>query len=51
MAWLTGYGGWSCYVHQCVLLALDGAELPCAGVYAFVERGGTIRKGDAIRIE
>lgn len=23
MAWLTGYDGWSFYVHQCVLLALD----------------------------
>ena len=25
MAWLTGYDGWSFYVHQCVLLALAGA--------------------------
>ncbi|HEX5079290.1 MAG TPA: ectoine hydrolase DoeA [Geminicoccaceae bacterium] len=24
MAWLTGYDGWSFYVHQCVLLARDG---------------------------
>jgi ectoine hydrolase len=24
MAWLTGYDGWSFYVHQCVLLAQDG---------------------------
>jgi ectoine hydrolase len=24
MAWLTGYDGWSFYVPQCVLLALDG---------------------------
>ena len=24
MAWLTGYDGWSFYVHQGVLLALDG---------------------------
>ncbi len=24
MAWLTGYDGWSFYVHQAVLLALDG---------------------------
>ena len=23
MAWLTGYDGWSFYVHQCVLLAMD----------------------------
>ena len=27
MAWLTGYDGWSFYVHQCVLLALDGAPV------------------------
>jgi ectoine hydrolase len=24
MSWLTGYDGWSFYVHQCVLLPLDG---------------------------
>lgn len=24
MHWLTGYDGWSFYVHQCVLVALDG---------------------------
>jgi ectoine hydrolase len=24
MAWLTGYDGWSFYVHQAVLLAMDG---------------------------
>ncbi|WP_024302584.1 ectoine hydrolase DoeA [Pseudogulbenkiania sp. MAI-1] len=24
MAWLTGYDGWSFYVHQCVLLAHEG---------------------------
>ena len=24
MAWLTGYDGWSFYVHQCVLLTLEG---------------------------
>ncbi|MCF8467056.1 MAG: ectoine hydrolase DoeA [Sneathiella sp.] len=24
MAWLTGYDGWSFYVHQCVLLTMDG---------------------------
>ncbi len=24
MAWLTGYDGWSFYVHQCVLLTHDG---------------------------
>lgn len=23
MAWLTGYDGWSFYVHQCVLISLD----------------------------
>ena len=27
MAWLTGYDGWSFYVHQCVLLAEDGAPV------------------------
>ena len=27
MAWLTGYDGWSFYVHQCVLLPLDDAPL------------------------
>ena len=24
MAWLTGYDGWSFYVHQCVVLSHDG---------------------------
>jgi ectoine hydrolase len=24
MHWLTGYDGWSFYVHQCVLVAMDG---------------------------
>jgi ectoine hydrolase len=27
MAWLTGYDGWSFYVHQCVLLAPDGLPI------------------------
>jgi len=27
MAWLTGYDGWSFYVHQCVLLGPDGAPV------------------------
>ena len=27
MAWLTGYDGWSFYVHQCVLVALDGEPM------------------------
>jgi ectoine hydrolase len=27
MAWLTGYDGWSFYVHQCVLLAPEGEPL------------------------
>src|SRR5687767_15002654 len=27
MAWLTGYDGWSFYVHQCVLLADDGEPI------------------------
>lgn len=27
MAWLTGYDGWSFYVHQCVVLSLEDAPL------------------------
>ena len=27
MAWLTGYDGWSFYVHQCVLLTQDGEPI------------------------
>ena len=27
MAWLTGYDGWSFYVHQCVVLGLEGEPL------------------------
>ncbi|MBF0278968.1 MAG: ectoine hydrolase DoeA [SAR324 cluster bacterium] len=27
MNWLTGYNGWSFYVHQCVILTLDGEPL------------------------
>jgi ectoine hydrolase len=27
MAWLTGYDGWSFYVHQCVLLAQEGEPI------------------------
>ncbi len=27
MAWLTGYDGWSFYVHQCVLLGLEGQPI------------------------
>jgi len=27
MAWLTGYDGWSFYVHQCVLVAMDGEPM------------------------
>ncbi|MGH7211406.1 MAG: aminopeptidase P family N-terminal domain-containing protein, partial [Acetobacteraceae bacterium] len=27
MHWLTGYDGWSFYVHQCVLLAGDGEPI------------------------
>ena len=27
MAWLTGYDGWSFYVHQCVILPMDGDPL------------------------
>jgi ectoine hydrolase len=27
MHWLTGYNGWSFYVHQCVLLAEEGEPI------------------------
>jgi ectoine hydrolase len=27
MNWLTGYDGWSFYVHQCVVLGLEGAPI------------------------
>jgi ectoine hydrolase len=27
MAWLTGYDGWSFYVHQCVVLAMEGEPI------------------------
>jgi ectoine hydrolase len=27
MAWLTGYDGWSFYVHQCVLLPMEGEPI------------------------
>ena len=30
---------------------LDGETLPCAGVYGFVIRGGTVKRGDAVRVE
>ena len=29
---------------------LDDQVLPCAGVYAFVVRGGTVKRGDAVRV-
>ena len=29
---------------------LDGEQLPCAGVYAFVVRGGTVKRGDTVRV-
>ncbi len=29
---------------------LDGESLPCAGVYAFVIQGGTVKRGDAVRV-
>ena len=31
--------------------ALENEPLPCAGVYAFVIRGGTVKKGDPVRID
>jgi uncharacterized protein YcbX len=30
---------------------LEGEMLPCAGVYAFVVQGGTVRRGDPVRVE
>ncbi len=30
--------------------ALGGEVLPCAGVYGFVVRGGTVRRGDPVRV-
>ncbi len=27
MSWLTGYDGWSFYVHQCVVLSLEGEPI------------------------
>ena len=27
MAWLTGYDGWSFYVHQCIVVAGQGEPL------------------------
>ena len=27
MNWLTGYDGWSFYVHQCVILPPDGSPI------------------------
>lgn len=27
MNWLTGYDGWSFYVHQCVVLGLEGEPI------------------------
>ena len=30
---------------------LDDELLPCAGVYAFVVRGGTVKRGDEVRVE
>ena len=29
---------------------LDGESLPCAGVYGFVVRGGTVNRGDKVRV-
>ena len=30
---------------------LDGETLPCAGVYGFVVQGGTVKRGDQVRVE
>lgn len=37
--------------NQVSMPALEGKALPSVGVYAFVLRGGTIRRGDRVRIE
>lgn len=37
--------------NQVAVPAFDGAELPCVGVYAFVEQAGTLREDDQVRIE
>ena len=38
--------------HNLIPVALlDGENLPCAGVYGFVIRGGVIRKGDGVRLQ
>ncbi len=37
--------------HNRVLMPLMGEVLPSAGVYAFVVQGGTVRRGDPVRIE
>ena len=29
---------------------LDGESLPCAGIYGFVVQGGTVKRGDAVRV-
>ena len=29
---------------------LDGESLPCAGIYGFVLQGGTVKRGDAVRV-
>ncbi len=37
--------------NQVAVPLLDGSLLPCAGVYAFVIQGGTMRTTDTVRIE
>ncbi|MEQ6202863.1 M24 family metallopeptidase [Sulfitobacter sp. HNIBRBA2951] len=54
MAWLTGYDGWSFYVHQGVLLRLEGdpvwwgraMDAVGAGLTVFMEDGDSIRGYD-----
>ena len=37
--------------HNCIPVPLAGdAPMPSVGVYAFVARGGTVRRGDAVRL-
>ena len=37
--------------HNCLPVPLlDGESLPCAGIYGFVVQGGTVKRGDAVRV-
>ena len=49
MAWLTGYDDWSFYVHQCVVLSLEGE--PFWFSLFFVALKGKNRNHSALRPE